>query len=351
MHKDDQMTPNERMDSLFSGKEVDRLPAMPFVGLVCERMIGMTHREMRSSAVNFANAQIVCYEELGHDSISIEYGLHGVGHACGSVWNDPENGVPAIIEHVMKNLDDMDKLDLDMISRKKDSWFDLNCEACERCVDKVGKEVGVSVVVPGPFTAAASLLPVEKLLKASRRQPEKVHELLRFCTGAIKILVKEFTKCGGDIFLCDPVASGNMIGRREYCEFVLPYTIEITEYIHECGKAMGYHICGDTNAITLDMLKSGCDMLSVDTKVKLSDARRLAGDKVPIIGNVDPIDTMMLGTVEDVYENIKKNVKDCWDSPCGYIVSTGCDIPLNSPMENVYAFMDGVRKYARYPIL
>lgn len=43
-------------------------------------------------------------------------------------------------------------------------------------------------------------------------------------------------------------------------------------------------------------------------------------------------------------------VKDCQDSPCGYIVSTGCDIPLNSPMENVYAFMDGVRKFVKCPL-
>ena len=30
MHKDDQMTPNERMAGFFSGEEIDRLPAMPF---------------------------------------------------------------------------------------------------------------------------------------------------------------------------------------------------------------------------------------------------------------------------------------------------------------------------------
>ena len=33
------------------------------------------------------------------------------------------------------------------------------------------------------------------------------------------------------------------------------------------------------------------------------------------------------------------------DSPNGYIVSTGCDIPVDAPLENIYAFMDAVREY------
>lgn len=350
MHKDDQMTPKERLAGFFGGEEIDRLPAMPFVVSVAGKVAGMTHREKRSCAKNQAGAQIITYEKLGHDGLTVEYGLHGIGHACGSVWNDPEDGVPAIIDHVMKSIDDVKNLDLEMVRRQNDSWFQLNYEACQICVDKLGDEVGTNISTPGPFTAAASLLPVDKLLKASRKQPEKVHELLRFCTDAIKLVIEEFTKIGGGIFLCDPIASGNIISRKEYREFVLPYTKEIADYTHSLGNAMGYHICGDTNAITLDMLETGCDMLSVDTKVKLSDAKRLAGNKVPIIGNVDPIETMMLGTVEDVYENMKSNLRECWDSPKGYIVSTGCDIPINGPIENIYAFMDGVRKFAKYPL-
>lgn len=348
MHKDDQMTPNERLAGFFAGKEIDRLPAMPFVVSVAGKVCGMTHREKRSTAKTQAQAQIETYEKLGHDGLTVEWGLHGVGHACGSVWNDPEDGVPAIVDHVMKSMDDLEKLDLDMI--RKDPWYQLNLDACKICVDKLSQEVGTNISTPGPFTAASSCYPVDKLLRATRREPEKVHQLLRFCTDAIKIAAEDFVREGGGIFLCDPIASGNIINKKTYREFVLPYTIEIADYVHSLGAGMGYHICGDTNSITEDMLESGCDMLSVDTKVNLADAKRVAGNRVPIIGNVDPIETMMLGTPETVIENMKQNLRDCWDSPKGYIVSTGCDIPINGPLENIYTFMDGVRKYAKYPL-
>lgn len=49
-------------------------------------------------------------------------------------------------------------------------------------------------------------------------------------------------------------------------------------------------------------------MLSIDTAVDLAYAKKVAGDKVPIVGNVDPNEVMMLGTVEDVYRNMKENL-------------------------------------------
>lgn len=56
MHKDDQMTPNERLGAFFSGGEMDRLPTLPFVVTVAGQIVGMTHREKRSCAKNQAEA-------------------------------------------------------------------------------------------------------------------------------------------------------------------------------------------------------------------------------------------------------------------------------------------------------
>ncbi|MGC4020319.1 MAG: uroporphyrinogen decarboxylase family protein [Muricomes sp.] len=351
MHREDEMTPNQRMEALFSGREFDRLPALPMTDSIVGRFAGMTHLEKRSCAKNQAQAQIACYERLGNDGMSIEYGLHGVGTAMGSITSQPENGVPAIIEHYLKDLTNLEqKLDLSKIERKNDPWLALNYEAVEICLEQYGKEVGVSAGIPGPLTAAASLYPIEKLLRAIRKLPEEVHQLLRFCTDAIKITVDEFTQAGADLFLCDPVASGTIIDKKTYREFVLPYTKELVDYTHSLKNTVGYHICGDTTNITEDMIESGCDILSVDNRVDLNMAKTIAGDKVPILGNVDPIDVMMQGNGDDVDRAVKECLRKAYDSPMGYIVSTGCDIPINAPMENIDRFMMAVRKFAKYPL-
>lgn len=341
----DQMTSNERMAAYFDGKEVDRLPAMPMIDSVGPRLIGEKNRFKRLSAENQVLVQKRAYELLGLDGLSIEYGLHGIGQAAGTILGDPENTAPSIVEHVLKDLKDVDNLDSECVLRKNDPWIDLCCTACEMLVEQMGDVVGTSASLTGPMTAASSIYPISKLLIATRKQPELVHKLLRFSTDALIAVSEEFAKCGVDIFICDPVASGDIMSEKAYRELVLPYTKELAPAIHKHGVAMGYHICGNTNKITEAMLESGCDMLSVDVKVPLLRAKELGGDKVPIIGNVDPINTMMLGTPEDVREEVLRDIADCADSANGFIVSTGCDIPVDAPLENIYAFMDAVREY------
>ena len=350
MHKDDQMTPKERLAGFFSNKPIDRIPILPFVTSVSGKVAGMTHKEKRSCAKNQAKAQIACYERFGNDSISIEYGLHGIGIALGSKTNDPEDGVPAIIDHYLKNLKDLNCLDLSKVERKNDPWNQLNYDAYNICMDECGDEVGASLSIHGPITAEGSIYPVEKLLRSTRKEPQRVHELLRFSTDAIKIVMKDFLEIGAGISLCDPMASGTLIDRKTYREFVLPYTKEIVDYVHSFGKSLTYHVCGDTSHMTLDLVESGCNMLSIDNRVSLKETKKLVGDKLPIVGNVDPVEVMMLGSIEDVYKAVRCCIEDAYDSPKGYLLSTGCGIPINSPIENIDALMDAGRKYGKWPI-
>lgn len=350
MHREDGMTSNERLTAFFEGREIDHLPAMPFLDSIGCKVAGMSHREKRSSAKNTAQAQIVCYERFGNDGMSIEYGLHGIGAACGSIMSNPENGVPAVMEHCLKDLNDLVQLDLECVSKRRDPWAKLHYDAMQICQEKWGHEVGVSVGVPGPYTAAASLFSIDRLLRSTCKEPEKVHKLLSFVTEAVKIVIREFTDTGADIFLCDPIASASIINPKTYREFVLPYTKELADCIHESGVAFGYHICGDTTKITADMAESGCDFLSVDNQVDLALAKEIVGREKPLIGNVNPVDVMMLGGKEDVEAAVKECLKKAWDTPSGYIVSTGCDIPLDAPVENIDYFMKAVRTYAKYPL-
>ena len=340
----DQMTSNERLDAYFKGEEVDRLPAMPMIDSFGPKLAGRFHRFKRLSPENQVYVQKKCYEILGLDGLSIEYGLHGIGQACGTVLSDPEKEPQAVVKHRLSDLSEVDDLDPECVSRKNDPWMELCCRACEMLVDEMGSVVGTSASLTGPMTIAASLYPITKLLIASRKQPEAVHKLLRFSTDALKIISEEFASIGVDIFICDPVASGEIISEKTYRELVLPYTKELAPAIQKHGVAMGYHICGNTTKITEAMLESGCDMLSIDAKVDIALAKSLGGDKMPIIGNVDPIHTMLLGTTEDVEKEVLKCINICADSPNGYLISTGCDIPIDTDPENVLVFMDTVRK-------
>ena len=290
------------------------------------------------------------YKRQGHDSLTIEYGLHAIGAALGSVLSDPEDDATAIIQHVAKDLDDLSCLDLEKVRRKNHPWFQMNYDACQIALEKVGDEVAVGVTIPGPITAAASICQTDVLLRGMIKKKEQVHQLIRFCTDAIKQVFGEFMELPIGFSLCDPIASSTILRPSQYDEFCLPYTQEIFDFLHERNNGACYHVCGDTTAITKNLVDTGCDTLSLDNKVDLEFAKKEVGDRITIIGNLDANEYVYLGNRESIFAGVKECFRKCWDNPCGYIFATGCDIPKEAPLENLDAMMDAARYYGKWPL-
>ena len=350
MNRNDQMTPMERLGGFLTGGDMDRILAMPLICSMSGKCAGMTHKEKRSTAENEAKCQIEAYNRFGNDVLIAEYGLHTVGKSLGSKMSDPEDAVPAIIDHVLKDLADIDQLDFERVKLKNSKDFQLHLECAKILIERMGKEVPTGTLISGPLTAVASIYPVEKLLKALRKRGEDVHKLMRLCTDALKEVHNEFVNVGSMILFCEPIASGSIISPKDYREFVLPYTIELMENIHDHKGMVCYHICGDTKKIIPEMLKTKPDMISIDNRVPIEFAKELIQPYMPLVGNVDPVETMILGTPENVDKAIKHCIKEAYDSKNGYILCTGCDLNGNIPLENLDAFMNAARKYGKFPI-
>ena len=350
MNRNDQMTPMERLGGFLTGGDMDRILAMPLICSMSGKCAGMTHKEKRSTAENEAKCQIEAYNRFGNDVLIAEYGLHTVGKSLGSKMSDPEDAVPAIVDHVLKDLADIDQLDFEKVKLKNSKDFQLHLECAKILIDRMGKEVPTGTLISGPLTAVASIYPVEKLLKALRKRGEDVHKLMRLCTDALKEVHNEFVNVGSMILFCEPIASGSIISPKDYREFVLPYTIELMENIHDHKGMVCYHICGDTKKIIPEMLKTKPDMISIDNRVPIEFAKELIQPYMPLVGNVDPVETMILGTPEDVDKAVKHCIKEAYDSKNGYILCTGCDLNGNIPLENLDAFMNAARKYGKFPI-
>jgi uroporphyrinogen decarboxylase family protein len=340
----------ERLGGFLTGGDMDRILAMPLICSMSGKCAGMTHKEKRSTAENEAKCQIEAYNRFGNDVLIAEYGLHTVGKSLGSKMSDPEDAVPAIIDHVLKDLADIDQLDFERVKLKNSKDFQLHLECAKILIERMGKEVPTGTLISGPLTAVASIYPVEKLLKALRKKGEDVHKLMRLCTDALKEVHNEFVNVGSMILFCEPIASGSIISPKDYREFVLPYTIELMKNIHDHKGMVCYHICGDTKKIIPEMLKTKPDMISIDNRVPIEFAKELIQPYMPLVGNVDPVETMILGTPENVDKAIKHCIKEAYDSKNGYILCTGCDLNGNIPLENLDAFMNAARKYGKFPI-
>ena len=77
----------------------------------------------------------------------------------------------------------------------------------------------------------------------------------------------------------------------------------------------------------------------------IGELKKQFGDKVCLIGNVAPVETILRGTIEEIHNAGKLCISKAYDSPKGFVLSSGCDIPIGTHPDKIIALMDSARIY------
>jgi len=345
----EEMTPRERMDAFSRGEEIDRVICVPDMGVTMVPFIGAKASDYFHSAELMANLEIELFKRLRHDSVGISTSLRGVAEAMGSKIAYPDYNISYLLEPAVKSVNEIETLKV--ADPLKDGRLPILIEALRLTRDALIKDVDVGAAMSGPFSVAASVVGTENLLKWMIRYPEKVHTLMEIVTESNNRYIDEVAKLGLSIGFADPVSSTSLISPRLFRRFSLPYLKKNIEKIKEkTGSAPGIHICGKSKDIWEDVVNAGISNFSIDNVEDLEEAKRIMGDRVIITGNVPPVDVIHLGTKEEIFESVKECIRKGHDSTKGYILSTGCQIPMNTPIEKVEIFMEAAKIYGKYPI-
>ena len=160
-------------------------------------------------------------------------------------------------------------------------------------------------------------------------------------------LIPELQKRGYEIHY---VGSKDGIEKKLMEEFVIPYYVKVMDKWKEWGsRGSGFHICGDTTKLLETFPEMGIRGVSIDSAVDIAVAKDLVGDKLSIMGNVSPIE-ILRGTPESIEQAVIDCFRKCWDNPRGFTIAPGCDIPVQTSLENIDAYMSAARKCAKYPV-
>ena len=79
------------------------------------------------------------------------------------------------------------------------------------------------------------------------------------------------------------------------------------------------------------------DGLSLDHKVDFVYAKKVFGNRVCLIGNLNRTDTLVFKNANEVYEEARALISAI--GPYNFILSSGCSIPANAPPENIEAMV------------
>ena len=202
----------------------------------------------------------------------------------------------------------------------------------------------------GPMTTAIAIRDASSFLRDLVKDPENADRLLDFCVDCNLKWIEYNQKVFGKVVvsMADPATSTNLLSPKLFQRFSKPYIQKQLNGIKELtGTIPGVHICGHTKKIWNDIVEVGYPSFSVDNCEDLAELKTEIGDKVKISGNVPPVEVMKNGTIDDVIHSVQECLIKGSDSPCGFSLAIGCQVPIGTSRENIEAYIYAARRYGR----
>lgn len=242
------------------------------------------------------------------------------------------------------SLEDIDKL------REINISFDSRINGYVNTVKLMSLGIDEKVLkgayVIGPYSLAALIMGADDAAICSLLEPEKLTRLCELTVDKIHEYVNMLITAGAEV-ICVLEPTAVMLGPEQFKIFSAKYVKHIVDSCKFSGVSTIYHTCGDTTHLVNEMADSGVDGISLDSKqvgVNLREIARALTKYVLIIGNINPNDVMLRGKPEDVKKEVTA-LMEMMDPYPNFVLSTGCDLPQETPLENIKAFMDAGRSY------
>jgi uroporphyrinogen decarboxylase len=170
------------------------------------------------------------------------------------------------------------------------------------------------------------------------REPRVLHKLLEKLASTISTYLLFQVESGAQVIQLFDTWAGEL-SRSEYEEFALPYTQRIFESLGTRVPRILY--LNGCSAILESMANSGADVLSVDWRISIAEARRRVGDRVALQGNLDPC--ILLGSQERILSATSEILKQA--GPTGHILNLGHGILPPTPVDNARGFIEVAKSY------
>ncbi len=335
------MNSYQRVHAVLAGKVPDRVPCIPMIREWASKQVGLSLHDVIDNPQKYVYSQYFCTRELGYDSVSDLNAVNAEVEAMGCVLKDKDISVrtPVVDDYT----EDLGKIHL--VDPAKDGRLPVIIEGVKRLRELCGGEKAIVGYVQAPFRAAAMVRGVESFLKDCLRDRENVLKLLEIVTCNQIIYGTSLAHAGADIIeISDPMSSGDVVLKKQYRELGFSYSRQLVRVLKITGVLIIHHACGDTTD-RLDLFKElGADALSLDQVVDMGEARKIVGDGITLFGNVSPL-TLLNGSAWEVKNEAERCIEKAGKNG-SYILSSGCLISADTPIENMRAMADTAKAHS-----
>jgi len=338
----------ERVRAAVELRRPDRVPVDLHNFQPAAKATGLSLSEVFQDGDLLAEAMLKAWQEFGHDMILLENGTACNAQACGVQVTYRDDAAPAAHKPVLEHLEDVEKLEV------PDPYTTFPMSEVLKATRILSKEIGnkawiVARADQGPMDLAAQLFGIDNLLLAVAlgEKPELIHQLLDYSRRVATRYAYALIESGGhSTSIGEPIAGPDLISPKHYREYPYIHEKRMVDELKKDNIILANHICGNTIPIIDDFVATGAQILEIDHKTDMQQAKDAARHKTCLLG---PINTSLLlnGTPHEVEDACRAAI-EIMAPDSGFILGPGCALDPNVPADNIRALVESAKKYGVY---
>ncbi len=318
-------------------KNSRRMLCAPFASFPGTVLTNSTVKQNLCNGLLQAETVIALQKVCDFDIVFPMMDLTVEAEAFGAEINWEMDELPAVTGKIIVDEEDVKELSIPEIG--ENNRLHVFVEACKRLKQEFPNK-WVWGYVLGPFSIAGRLMGMTEISIALKLEPELVHQVLIKVEHLLGQYVSALLSTGIDGLVILEPASG-MLDENDADEFSNRYIKEIVNLIKSQKKISVLHNCGRVMHLVESLCATGVEVLHVGSVTEPFTIYPRVSENVVLMGNLKPTEIFLQSTPEKVRE-ATLTLLERMRGYNRFVISSGCDIPPGTSIENLRAFKDAV---------
>lgn len=307
--------------------------------------IWKNHPERNRTPEGLAESEIALHRQFDHDLMKISF--HDcypvVDWGCVPVYDGAVTGSTKCESCAVRSSADWEVLEpLDVNAGEFGKQI--------RAVQLIHRYAQAQVPTMAPVldsSAVADRLCEEKFAEYIVESPDIMKSALEMVTGVMIDFGRAALDAGADgLFIVSERSTDSEITEGQYQEFVLPYNLKMIARLQRRAKFIIMHLHARAGAETVPLERvariPGLDGLSwADQRVGPTLREGKTMSRRAVLGGIDQDGPLKTGSHDEAKEQVLTAVHEAGLERL--IVAPGCDIPMDTPEDNIHAVVDAIR--------
>lgn len=200
----------------------------------------------------------------------------------------------------------------------------------------------------GPFSLAARLVGVSEALELTLADPDLMHVVLEKSAAFLTDYLRAFRSAGADgVIIAEPAAG--LLSPRGLAAFSSVYLKTMAAAVAGDSFALVLHNCGAKLVHLPAILETGLKSFHFGRPMDIVAALGKVPADVVLCGNLDPAGVFCQLSADEVQAQTA-GLLAMTTGHRNFVLSSGCDLPPNTPLGNLDAFFAAVKSAPPLPV-